>query len=177
MRLSAVAAVAAVSVVSLCAFPAKTAHAQAGGFPDVPSNHWAAASVEKLVGMGILAAPPKQAAKPGPKYNGDKAVTRYELAVTLDRFVQYLERADKQKKSKYNVQATPAEGAAATKRLIAGGYLPATTALATDATKVVTAKQLADAMTRVIVKVREKKVPISPDSELAPIQPLPGAGR
>ena len=85
--------------------------AQSGGFSDVPSGHWAAASVQRLVSQGILAAPPKPTVKPAPKYDGDKAVTRYELAVALDRFVQYVERADKQKKSKFNVRGDPGDRA------------------------------------------------------------------
>ena len=172
MHLRFFAAFAAVSVLSLAGSPSR---AQSGGFADVPAGHWAAASVEKMVALGILAAPQKAQSKPAAKYNGDKPVTRYELAVTLDRFVQYIERTDKQKKSKFKVEATPAEGAAAVKRLIAGGYLPATTPLAKDTSKIVTANQLAEALSRVIIKAREKATPMSPDSEFAPVQPLPGS--
>jgi hypothetical protein len=97
-------------------------------------------------------------------------VTRYELAVTLYRFVQYIDRADKQKKSKQGAQAAPADGTEAVKRLIADGYLPKNTPLATDGTKVVTANQLADALTHIIVRSREKATPITPDSKYAPIE-------
>jgi len=145
--------------------------AQTGVFSDVPANHWAAASVQRLVSQGIIAAPQKQTAKPTPAFSGDKPVTRYELAVALDRFVQYVERADKQKKSKFNVQATPESGATAAKRLIAAGYLPANTPLATDNAKIVTAAQLSKALSSVLIKITDKKTPISPDSEFAPERP------
>lgn len=159
-----------VAVAAVIGLGASQGRAQSGGFSDVPSGHWAGASVERLVSQGILSAP-QRTAKPTPKYDGNKAVTRYELAVALDRFVQYVERADKQKKSKFNVQATPATGADAVKRLVKGGYLPATTPLAKENTKVVTASQLSAALSSVLVKITDKKTPMSPDSEFAPVRP------
>lgn len=147
--------------------------AQVAGFPDVPANHWAADSVARLAERGIVkgysadplsargAAPPAKSAKPA--YNGNKPVTRYELAATLYRFVQYVERADKQQKSKFGAQASPS-GADAVKQLIAGGYLPKNTPLASQGNVLVTANQLADAMTQVLSKTREKNTPITPDS-------------
>lgn len=47
-------------------------------FPDVPPDHWAAAAIERLAAAGILTG------YPDGTYSGDKAVTRYELAVVLD---------------------------------------------------------------------------------------------
>lgn len=171
MRIARVAVVAA--ALAAVSFGARSASAQAAGFPDVPANHWAAAGVAKLVSVGILrgypadpVAPQGAAAKPAAKsgFDGNKPVTRYELAVTLYRFVQYIDRADKQKKSKTGAQAAPADGAEAVKRLIAEGYLPKDTPLATEGTRVVTANQLADALTAVITRSREKQTPITPDS-------------
>jgi len=163
------------------------ARAQVAGFSDVPKDHWAADSIAKLVAAGIIASPGQQqkAASPSaakaptkPAYNGEKPVTRYELAVTLYRFVQYIDRADKQKKSKMGAQAAPADGAAAVQRLIAEGYLPKNTPLATEGTKTVTANQLADAITHVIVQSRVKATPITPDSKYAPIErPSAAPGR
>jgi len=109
-------------------------------------------------------------AKPAPGkkqgYDGNKPVTRYELAVTLYRFVQYIERADRQKKGKSGAMAEPKTGADAVKYLVSNGYLPRTTLLAKEGGKIVTANQLADALAQVITKSRERVTPISPDSEL-----------
>lgn len=164
----------AFAAVLMTVAAASPARAQVAGFSDVPPTHWAAASVQKLASSGIIvgygATPfgPKQTPKPaGAKkaaYNGNKPVTRYELAVTLYRFVTYIERADRQKKMNNTVQAEPKTGAEAVKRLIAGGYLPTTTPLALEGGKSVTADQMAGALAQVIAKSREKTTPITPDS-------------
>jgi hypothetical protein len=138
----------------------------AGGFSDVPGSHWAAEAVAKVADAGIVRGyPVAQNPKPAQKqtYNGDKPVTRYELAVTLYRFVLYVERADRQKKGNLKVEA-PIDGKEAVKRLIAEGYLPRDTPLAKEGSKVVTANELADAMTHILTRVREKSTPITPES-------------
>lgn len=142
---------------------AGAASAQTGGFKDIPSGHFAQEAVGKVAAMGVMA-PDKK----GASFNGNKPVTRYELALTLWRFAQYLERADKQKKSKFQAQA-PKDGATAVKQLIALGYLPKSSPLANEGAKVVTASQLADALSAVIIKARASKIPVSPDSLHAPI--------
>ena len=172
-------------------------------FPDVPDDHWAAAAVKRVVEAGIMTGYPqgasssqKPAAQKKPtkqSYSGNKPVTRYELAVTLYRFVQYLERADRQKGAgRYrtgnvarpaspdrSAKASPpvTSGAEAVKRLIAAGYLPASTPLAKNGGALVTADQLADAMAQVIKRYSERRVPITPESEHAPDPPArPGRG-
>jgi hypothetical protein len=159
-RVFAGAALAAIGAVVLVARPAA---AQAGGFSDVPASHWAAAGVTKMAAAGVVSGDPKQKSAAKPQYNGDRPVTRYELAVTLYKFVQYLEKADQQKRGKSKVEATPT-GAEAVKKLIAQGYLPKDTILAKEGAKNVTADQLAAAMASVITQVRAKKIPITPDS-------------
>ena len=124
-------------------------------------------AVTKMALMGVMAP-----GKSGAKFDGSKPVTRYELVLTLWRFAQYLERADKQQKGKSQALA-PKDGAAAVKLLIAAGYLPKNTALASGGAQAVTANQLSDALSAVILKVRAKKIPITPDSRYAPI-PRPG---
>jgi hypothetical protein len=166
----------------LAAGPARAAAAPSP-YPDVPDNHWAAESVKQLARRGILiaAAPPKTNAgsKPAqPTYSGNKPVTRYELAVTLYRFVQYLERADRQKRGgaatrgapSAQPMATPAapEGAEAVRRLVAGGYLPKNTPLAQNGNALVTADQLADALAQVVSHSLEKRTPVTPGSQQAP---------
>ena len=159
------------SVAGLAAFAAfalvRPASAQVGGFPDVPPDHWAAQSVAKLSAAGIVKGYPAGQKKPAPKkdaYDGNKPVTRYELAVTLYRFVEYLEKVNKQPKTKMGAQAFPQNGAEAVRRLIASGYLPAKTPLAQNGTKLVTANELADAMAQIITVSRVKNTPITPES-------------
>jgi hypothetical protein len=171
-----------VGVAAVLTAPAVSAYAQVAGFADVPQGHWAAGSVAKLATAGIVkgnssaplggAQTPARAATAGqtkaapkPAYNGNKPVTRYELAVTLYRFVQYIEMANSQKKGKTKVQVAPVvDGPTAVKRLIAGGYLPKNTPLATNGSQVVTANQLADAMAQIIARNREKATPVTPGS-------------
>lgn len=163
---------------ALCVLPGLPAAAQVGGFSDVSQSHWAAPGVAKLASSGIIvgssptplapkAAQQKPAAGKKAAYNGNKPVTRYELAVTLYRFIQYVERADNQKKMKQGVQAKPEPktGAEAVKRLVAEGYLPKTTPLAQQGDKLVTANQMAETLAYVIAKSREKKTPLTPDSK------------
>lgn len=170
------------SVLALLPFLVGTsARAQSAGFSDVPANHWAADSIAKLTQAGILTGyatePPKTStAKPAtaakPAYNGDKPVTRYELAAILYRFVTYIERADRQKKSKMGVQATPPKsGKEAMTRLVAEGYVKGQSDFAKDGTKLVTATELALVLGDVITRSREKITPPSPDSLNAIPQP------
>jgi hypothetical protein len=138
---------------------AGSASAQSGGFRDVPSGHWAAGALEGLSTRAIVAP-----AKAGGAFDGSKPVTRYELAVTLWKLVQYMERADKQKKSKDGASA-PIDGPGAVKRLVADGYLPANSPIVTEGSKSVTADQLATALVQVIARSKEKTVPVTPDSK------------
>lgn len=167
VRTAAAAAIVTISVST-------AAQAQVGGFPDVPAGHWAATSVAKLAKSGIIkgyAADQKQAtgkpaaapAKAG--YNGNKPVTRYELAVTLYRFVTYMERAYKQRPTKMGAQAAPKTGAATVQYLVANGYLPKDSPLGKEGGKVVTANELADAMAQVITRIRARQIPITPESK------------
>ena len=54
--------------------------------PDVPAHHWAAGSVGRMEHQHILGL------EPDGRFRGDKPVTRYELAVALDRFVKRILR-------------------------------------------------------------------------------------
>lgn len=169
--------VSAVAAFGLFALVAPAAHARQQPFSDVPANHWAAASIAKLAARGIVtgypaAAQASVAPRPATAYNGSKPVTRYELAVTLYRFVQYLERANQQKKGTTRVQVLPSirdtNGAGAVRALVARGYLPEATPLGKSGATLVTADQLADALAQIISRDRENRTPISPDSRLAP---------
>lgn len=59
-------------------------------FSDVPENHWAAGAVQQLSDNRVLTGYPDST------FRGDRPVTRYELAVALARFAEFIEagRAD-----------------------------------------------------------------------------------
>lgn len=170
----------AASIIALATL-VRPAAAQVAGFSDVPGNHWAASSISGLAGLGIVngysSAPlavgsADKSAKPKAKatYDGKKPVTRYELAITLYRFVQYMDRVDKQPKSRDGAMAQPKSGADAIQKLVAGGYLPKKSVFVAKATKggmnAVTSDEFADALGDVLTKIRENKTPISKDLKL-----------
>ena len=169
--------------IAVAAVGAPATRAQSS-FSDVPAGHWAAQSVQKLSERGIVSGYP---GRPGgaalapstakrQAYAGNKPVTRYELAVTLYRFVQYLERADGRKRgsaaaarAKSALPAAVKDGAEAVRRLVIAGYLPADTPLGQNGSTLVTANQLADVMAQVLARATEKRTPITPESKRAPI--------
>ncbi|GIV17416.1 MAG: hypothetical protein KatS3mg022_2851 [Armatimonadota bacterium] len=68
--------------------------AQTAGFKDVPPDHWAAAAVQEVVAKGIMKG------FPDGTFRGDQPVTRYELAVTLARFMRQVEESLKDLKAR-----------------------------------------------------------------------------
>jgi hypothetical protein len=68
--------------------------AQTTGFKDVPPDHWAAEAVKEVVAKGIMKG------FPDGTFRGDQPVTRYELAVTLARFMQRVEESLKDLKAR-----------------------------------------------------------------------------
>jgi len=61
------------------------ATAQAKTLVDVPSGHWAADAIQRLVDMGLV-----EGYKDG-TFQGDKGLTRYEYAMVVDRLVKLLD--------------------------------------------------------------------------------------
>lgn len=57
--------------------------ATAGGFADVPAGHWAAEAVAASAQAGLLTGDPDGS------FQGDRKVTRYEMAMILQRLLQY----------------------------------------------------------------------------------------
>lgn len=55
------------------------------GFPDVPRSHWAHDAVAKVAQLGVVSA------KPDGEFHGDKAATRYEMALGLARLLAEIE--------------------------------------------------------------------------------------
>jgi hypothetical protein len=68
--------------------------AQTTAFKDVPADHWAAAAVQEVVAKGIMTG------FPDGTFRGDQPVTRYELAVTLARFMRHVEESLKDLKAR-----------------------------------------------------------------------------
>ena len=98
---------------------------------DLPPHHFAAGSVKRVVHENIMGT-----AKDG-RFLGNQPVTRYELAVALDRFVQYIEAGRKPLHAQtfpapthLPAAANPAQRQALT-HLITGGFLPAASPLVT----------------------------------------------
>ena len=72
------------------AFAAPTAAAPSSAAPrDLPPGHWAAGAVKRVVHENIMGTTPDG------RFQGNQPVTRYELAVALDRFVHYVEAGRK----------------------------------------------------------------------------------
>lgn len=179
MKMLALSALVTGALLSLTS----RAGAQTMSFSDVPANHWAAPAVARLANAGIVigygSAPlaakepdlaPKAAKPKKSTYDGAKPVTRYELATTLYRFIQYMERVDATPKSKTGAFVAPPNPADSLKKMVAGGYLSPNLAFvknaATAGGKSVTADEFAAALGDVLSKIREKKTPISRNSEL-----------
>ena len=59
--------------------------ASAAPLKDVPAKHWASSSALSVTQKKLMT-PDADG-----KFHGDRPVTRYELAVVLDRFVRYME--------------------------------------------------------------------------------------
>ncbi len=127
---------------------------------DVPAGHFAAGAVgrvthEKIMGRAVDG-----------RFQGDKPVTRYELAVTLDRFVRYMEAARKPLHPaakpvpvKAPARASQAEAAALT-HLVSQGFLPKRSPLLTgDGHKPVTASEMADALAAVTIRLSDRAEP------------------
>lgn len=135
-------------------------------FKDVPKEHWAAESVDKLAEMGVVKGYPDS------MFRGDKPVTRYELATVLRRFIEYMRESWKPI-TEGNKQDNPAEARSdsqsTTKQdqdpiafLRDGGFLTEDSVLLQeDKNKPVTVDQLAQALATVAAKLTEERVPAS----------------
>ena len=144
----------ALAVLTVAALPAVAA----------PSSQappaWAAPSVKRVVAKKIM--------QPGPggRFDGNKAVTRYELAVTLDRLVRYFEASQKpltpapRAGSITLPKNAPASVMQALSHLASGGYLrPNSPLLTRPGDRPVTAKELADVLAQVTVRLSDRAVP------------------
>jgi len=129
--------------------------------PDVPARHWAAGSVARVTQEKIMGRDPDG------RFRGDQPVTRYELAVALDRFVRYIETARKPLHSEtvpvsqsLTAQA-PLAAKQAIQHLVSNGFLPANSPiLILNGRGAATASELSDALASVTIRLSDRAEPI-----------------
>ena len=146
-----------VFLLLLALFPI-TAFAAPAVLPrDVPPGHFAAGSVKRVVHENIMGT-----TKDG-RFQGSQPVTRYELAVALDRFVQYIEAGRKPLHAQTFPAPAPLPAAAnpaqrqALIHLVTQGFLPAASPLVTqNGAALVTAKETSDALASVTIALSDR---------------------
>ncbi len=128
---------------------------------DVPAHHWAAGSVGRVVHQRIMGRDPDG------RFQGDKPVTRYELAVTLDRFVRYMEAAHKPLHTEARPPSVsvspqaPPEARRALTHLVSQHFLPPSSPLLTHpGSHTVSASELADALADVLIRLSDRAEPL-----------------
>lgn len=133
---------------------------------DVPANHPAAPAVEGMIKKDILKT------EADGKFHGAKPVTRYELAVVLSRFVDYIEQAKKPiKQTQFPVPKSAITAPAGTPaydaqvRLIRDGFVPVSSPLLkAPVTGVVTAQDLGSIMAEVTSRISDRALPVTPNA-------------
>jgi hypothetical protein len=131
---------------------------------DVPADHWARGHVQSVTSKKIMDAP-------GNKFHGDRFVTRYELAATLDKFVDYVEAG----KAPLHPRARPKPGAkipahasaavkAALIHLTDNAFIPTDSILLQGSgSEPVTADQLRQIMSQVVIRLSDRSIPQTED--------------
>lgn len=124
---------------------------------DVPAHHWAAGAVDRVVHQRIMGRDPDG------RFRGDKPVTRYELAVTLDRFVRYMEAAHKPLHTEASPPTpsvpapAPPEARRALTHLVSQRFLPPSSPLLTrPGSHTVSASELTDALAAVTIRLSDR---------------------
>jgi hypothetical protein len=123
---------------------------------DVPANHWARAAVVSVTAKKLMDAP-------GGAFQGDKPVTRYELAVTLDRLVNYIEEGRKPLHPTAPPQPVrvPSKASATVRaaltHLTADNFIPSDSILLQGTGReVVTADQLTTILSQVTIRISDR---------------------
>ncbi len=126
---------------------------------DVPSGHWAAGAVRRLASEKIMGGTASG------KFQGDKPVTRYELALTLDRLVRYLEAGRKPLTQSPAQSPVKIPASAKTRQALAhlaqeGFIAPGSPLLQSN--KVVTAQELTNILSQVVIRLSDRALPPTP---------------
>jgi hypothetical protein len=130
-------------------------------FRDIPSHHWAAQAVSQITGMGIMKGYPDST------FKGDKPVTRYELAVALARFVEFINASHKpllpssENKVEMSKIKCPFWARSSVETLTLGEYLQSDSTIINDGAKPVTSEDLANALASVAARIIELDTPDS----------------
>jgi len=132
---------------------------------DVPKDHWAADSVQRLADAGIVKG------YPDGEFKGDKLVTRFEFAAALERFVEFFQQSLKpvipNKESKPTAASPKPPADKSMAFLKDGGFLPKDSPILKDGNKPITTDQMAEALAMVTKKMIEMRVPGFEDEEKA----------
>lgn len=124
-------------------------------FKDVPADHWAADSVSKLVDIGVVKGYPDET------YRGDQNVTRYELAVVLDRIVYFIQQSNKPVSAavEQSLDTKTTDTPNPAQKLAENGYIEKDSPLLKDRNKPVTTDELSRAIATVTAKLVEETTP------------------
>lgn len=125
-------------------------------FSDVPKDHWAAEAVQKLADSGVIQGYPDDT------FHGDKPVTRYELAVALERMIAYIQDSSKPLiNQEEQLSLTPPAHWAKGSILFLkeGGFVVEDSPLLSDGAQPVKCDELASALSDVALKLIEAQVP------------------
>ena len=137
-----------ISASLLVPLSAQAAPGPDNGLPrDVPAKHWAAGAVGRVTHEKIMGRDPDD------RFRGDQPVTRYELAVTLDRFVRYIESARKP----LHAETAPTTPKQAIQHLVSSGFLkPNSLLLVRGGNGKATAAELSDALASVTIRLSDR---------------------
>jgi hypothetical protein len=128
-------------------------------FIDVPVGQWAADAVKQLTEQGLMKGYPDST------FRGNRPVTRYELAVTIARFVELLTPVSSQPVQKQQQNAAkhetnaPAWASNSIELLKKSEVLPSSSPIITDGSKPATVEDLAQALAAAATKIIESRVP------------------
>lgn len=135
-------------IVSVGAASFAAGKARGKQFSDVPSDHWAASAVQQMSDEGVMSGYPDST------FKGDKPVTRYELAVALARFAEFMEAGRKplvspeqKPQSKTAVKKSPKWAKSSVNYLTSNLFLPADSPIIMDGDKPATSEDVAQALT------------------------------
>lgn len=126
---------------------------QVAGYADVPANHWAASSVEKLVAENLLPQGRNS------NFKGDEPVTRYEFAVIMDRFITDIRKAFVRQPDKKQINASKIKGKqedgsqSAMIRLAEEGFLPYYSPIFHGPDNTITAEQMSHALSQIARRI------------------------